>query len=283
MSVTTLSQDATSDEILSRLSADGAVIVADVIDRTTVQQMTDETMPYIDNTPMGSDAFTGRRTQRTGALIARSPTCRRLVLDPTVIETARRFLAPFTKKILLHLTQTIRIHPGAEKQTLHRDRFAWGSYLPNSIEPQLNTIWALTEFTEENGATRCVPGSHTWDWEKRADADQFDFAEMAPGSVFFYTGSILHSGGANRSKHARLGVNLTYCLGWLRQEENQYLSCPPDIAKDLEPELQDLLGYTQGDFALGYYSDPYQADGGRILGPESIVGRSRADRNELGA
>ena len=283
MSVTTLSQDATSDEILSRLSADGAVIVADVIDRTTVQQMTDDTMPYIDNTPMGGDAFTGRRTQRTGALIARSPTCRRLVLDPTVIETARRFLAPFTKKILLHLTQTIRIHPGAEKQTLHRDRFAWGSYLPNSIEPQLNTIWALTEFTEENGATRCVPGSHTWDWEKRADADQFDFAEMAPGSVFFYTGSILHSGGANRSKHARLGVNLTYCLGWLRQEENQYLSCPPDIAKDLEPELQDLLGYTQGDFALGYYSDPYQADGGRILGPESIVGRSRADRNELGA
>ena len=93
----------------------------------------------------------------------------------------------------------------------------------------------------------------------------------------------MHSGGANRSKHARLGVNLTYCLGWLRQEENQYLSCPPDIAKDLEPELQDLLGYTQGDFALGYYSDPYQADGGRILGPESIVGRSRTDRNELGA
>ena len=97
MSVTTLSQDATSDEILSRLSADGAVIVADVIDRTTVQQMTDETMPYIDNTPMGGDAFTGRRTQRTGALIARSPTCRRLVLDPTVIETARRFLAPAVK------------------------------------------------------------------------------------------------------------------------------------------------------------------------------------------
>ena len=181
------------------------------------------------------------------------------------------------------MTQTIRIHPGGDKQTLHRDRFAWGSYLPKSIEPQLNTIWALTEFTEENGATRCVPGSHTWDWEERADSDQFAYAEMSPGSVFFYTGSILHSGGANHSEHARLGVNLTYCLGWLRQEENQYLSCPPDIAKDLEPELQDLLGYTQGDFALGYYSDPYRSDGGRILGPESVIGRSRADMNELGA
>ena len=106
---------------------------------------------------------------------------------------------------------------------------------------------------------------------------------MLPGSVFVYTGSILHSGGANNSKRARLGVNLTYCLGWLRQEENQYLSCPPDIAKNLEPELQDLLGYTQGDFALGYYSDPYSADGGPILGPESVVGRARSDTKEFGA
>ena len=106
MTVTTLPRDVTTDEILSRLSADGAVIVADVIDRHTVQQMTDETMPYIENTPMGGDDFTGRKTQRTGALIARSPTCRRLVLDPTVLGATRKFLAPFTKKILLHLTQT---------------------------------------------------------------------------------------------------------------------------------------------------------------------------------
>ena len=283
MTVATLPREATTDEILSQLTADGAVIVSDVIDRKTVQQMTDETMPYIENTPMGGDDFTGRKTQRTGALIARSPTCQRIVLHPLVIGTTRKFLAPFTKKILLHLTQTIRIHPGSAKQTLHRDRFAWGSYLPKSIEPQLNTIWALTEFTEENGATRCIPGSHTWDWEERANPDQFAYAEMSPGSVFFYTGSILHSGGANNSNHARLGVNLTYCLGWLRQEENQYLSCPPDIAKNLEPELQDLLGYTQGDFALGYYSDPYSADGGPILGPESVVGRARSDTKEFGA
>ena len=97
---------------------------------------------------------------------------------------------------------------------------------------------------------------------------------MSAGSVFLYSGSVLHSGGENRSDMSRLGLNITYCLGWLRQEENQYLSCPPHIAKDLEPELQDLLGYTQGTYALGYYSDPENRfDNFDILPPEMSLGR----------
>ena len=80
---------------------------------------------------------------------------------------------------------------------------------------------------------------------------------MSAGSVFIYNGSVLHGGGANQSSESRIGLNLTYCLGWLRQEENQYLSCPTDIAKDFDKTLQDLLGYTQGEYALGHYSDPY--------------------------
>ncbi len=97
---------------------------------------------------------------------------------------------------------------------------------------------------------------------------------MSAGSVFLYSGSVLHSGGENRSDQARLGVNLTYTLGWLRQEENQYLSCPPHIAKDLDPELQELLGYTQGNYALGYYSDPEGRNPGwEITPPELALGR----------
>ena len=118
---------------------------------------------------------------------------------------------------------------------------------------------------------RCVPGSHRWDWDQRAEKKQIAYAEMAAASVFIYNGSVLHGGSANHSGESRMGVNLTYCLGWLRQEENQYLSCPPDIAKDFDATLQDLLGYTQGEYALGYYSDPYSEDGGRIRKPEKAL------------
>ncbi|MFT4585126.1 MAG: ectoine hydroxylase-related dioxygenase (phytanoyl-CoA dioxygenase family) [Gammaproteobacteria bacterium] len=191
-----------------------------------------------------------------------------------MLACARAFLAPFTERIILHLTQTIHIHPTQGAQTLHRDRLAWGTHLPAEIEPQFNTMWALTDFTANNGATRVVPGSHKWDWDRRADRDQFCQAEMSAGSVLLYSGSVLHSGGENKSDASRLGINITYCLGWLRQEENQYLSCPPHIAKDLDPELQELLGYTQGNYALGYYSDPESpAERSDILAPEAALGR----------
>lgn len=274
MPLQTLNADATTQEILAAMERDGAVVIANLIDADTVARMTDEVMPYIDRTPMGKDDFTGRKTQRTGALVARTPTCRDLILNESVLGAARAFLQPYTDKIILHLTQTIYINPGNPAQALHRDRLAWGKHIPREIEPQFNTIWALTDFTRENGATRLVPGSHKWDWDKRADPEQIEQAEMTAGSVFLYTGSVLHSGGENQSDAARLGLNLTYTLGWLRQEENQYLSCPPHIARDLPEELQDLLGYTQGTYALGYYSDPETpADVSDILPPEVALGR----------
>jgi len=274
MPLQTLTPDCTPQDIVAAVERDGAVILKDAISRDTVKQMVEELKPYIDATPMGRDDFTGRHTQRTGALVARTPTCRDLIMHPQVLQAARQFLGPYTDKILLHLTQTIHINPGNPAQAIHRDRLAWGNHIPKEIEPQFNTIWALTDFTEENGATRCVPGSHKWDWDKRAEPEQIIQAEMSAGSVFIYSGSVLHSGGENRSDSSRLGLNLTYTLGWLRTEENQYLSCPPHIAKDLDPELQELLGYTQGTYALGYYSDPEgvgpESD---ILPPEVILGR----------
>ena len=291
MALQTLPPTASQGEMLDALKRDGACIVADVADPATVKRMVDEVTPFIARTPYGGDDFTGKRTQRTGALVARTPTCRTLVMNPTVLGTARAFLEPWCERIILHLTQTIYIHPGQGAQVLHRDRLAWGTHLPLSIEPQFNTIWALTDFTKANGATRVVPGSQTWSWEQRATPDQVVQAEMRAGSVLFYTGTVLHSGGKNESDNSRLGLNITYCLGWLRQEENQYLSCPPHIARTLEPELQELLGYTQGNYALGYYTDPESTAPNRdILPPEMALGRkpreglgfSLSEQTELG-
>jgi ectoine hydroxylase-related dioxygenase (phytanoyl-CoA dioxygenase family) len=275
MALKTLGPEAEVKDVLAALEQAGAVIVRDVLDRKTVDQFNEEVMPFVDRTVMGRDDFSGRATKRTGALAARSATCRDLIVNEMVLGAAEAFLQPFTSKIQLHLTQTIQIHPGSPAQQIHRDRYAWGTYLPASVEPQLNTIWAMTDFTAENGATHCVPGSHRWPWEQKPEPEQVVQAEMTKGSVFFYTGSVLHNGGANRSNAPRLGLNLTYCLGWLRQEENQYLSCPPELAKNFDPRLQELLGYTQGEYALGYYSDPFDDTGRReVLPPEHALGRS---------
>jgi ectoine hydroxylase-related dioxygenase (phytanoyl-CoA dioxygenase family) len=282
MPLQTLPPTASAEDIAAAVEQDGAVIVKDAITQQTVQQMVAEVTPYVDATPMGRDDFAGRHTQRTGALVARTPTCRDLILHPQVLAAAKTFLGPYTDKILLHLTQTIHINPGNPAQSIHRDRLAWGKHIPKEIEPQFNTIWALTDFTIENGATRCVPGSHKWDWDRRALPEEIVQAEMSAGSVFVYSGSVLHSGGENRSNTSRLGLNLTYTLGWLRTEENQYLSCPPHIAKDLDPELQELLGYTQGTYALGYYSDPEaMPQKSDILPPEAVLGRKPRSNEQL--
>ena len=277
MPLTTLTADASTADVVQQLKQDGALIIKDLISTELVDELTAEVRPYIDTTPTGRDEFTGRTTKRTGALAARSARCRDLIVHELIHNCANEFLKPFTRKIILHLTQTIEIGPGGAAQEIHRDRYAWGAYLPREIEPQFNTIWALTDFTAENGATHCVPGSHVWDWSQKPEAEQVCQAEMTKGSAFIYSGSVLHAGGENRSNAARLGLNLTYCLGWLRQEENQYLSCPPDIAKDFDPVLQDLLGYTQGEYALGYYTEPFGETNGRgIVPPEVALGRSTA-------
>jgi len=274
-SVTSFSAESASiDEIVETVAIDGAAIVENVLDPGTVEAVSTELAPWIEQTNDGRDDFTGRATTRTGALVARSPECRKLVIDDLAVGVAEQFLADHTNKIQLHLTQVIRIRSGQGKQPLHRDRLAWGGFIPKSIEPQLNTIWAMTDFTKENGATRLVPGSPSWPDERRAEPGEVCQAEMPAGSVLFYSGSVIHSGGENQSSADRVGINITYCLGWLRTEENQFLSCPPDIAKDLDPYLQELLGYTMPNYALGYYTEPDGApEIGDILPPEFVLGR----------
>lgn len=262
----------TKPEMLEEaLKSDGACIVEGLLSADQLAKMKRECMPYIDATDTGRDDFTGRKTTRTGALVARSEACRDAVMNTTIVSGAKRFLAPYCETIQLHLTQFIRIQPGQELQPLHRDRLAWGGYLLPTLEPQFNTIWAITDFTKENGATNVIPGSNTWDPERKPSRDEVEYAEMEAGSVLVYSGSVVHSGGANVSDADRIGLNITYALGWLRQEENQYLSCPPEIAKDFDPELQAMLGYAMGSYALGYFTPPVApGKGPEVVPPEFL-------------
>jgi len=269
----TLPATASADEILAVLKRDGALILKDALTPAQLAQVRAETMPYIEATEFGRDDFTGHLTTRTGALVARSPACREMVANKIIVEAANAFLKPFCERIQLHLTQVIRITPGQKKQQIHRDRWAWGTYLKN-IEPQFNTIWAITDFTKENGATQVCPGSLDWPDDYQPKDDQIGYAEMSAGSVLIYSGGVFHGGGANVSNGDRIGINITYTLGWLRQEENQYLSCPPEIAKTLDPELQALIGYSMGSYALGYYTPPLPAgEGPEVVPPEFALGK----------
>ena len=262
---------ATREDVLKVLAEDAAVIIDGLMTPDLLSRVRTEIMPFVEATPPGRDDFTGRLTTRTGALVARSPACRDLVSDPLINAATEAFLAPFCDRYQLHLTQVIRIKPGQGAQVLHRDRLAWGGYLQRSIEPQLNMIWAVTDFTKENGATRVVPGSHLWEDGRGAHEEEITYAEMKAGSVIIYTGSVIHSGGANVSAADRVGINITYSLGWLRQEENQYLSCPPEIAAHLSPDLQRLIGYSMGSYALGYFSPPLPpGEGPEIVPPETL-------------
>ena len=244
------------EPLMAALRRDGAVIVDDVIAPEALAALGAELAPYVAATPNGRDSFTGNLTTRTGALVARSAQVRALVMDRLIAAAADALLLPFCERWQLHLTQAIRIKPGQGAQVIHRDRWAWGTHLGH-LEPQLNTIWAVTDFTRANGATQVVLGSLDWADSRKPEPHEIGYAEMRAGSVLIYTGGVFHGGGTNVSDGDRIGLNLTYTLGWLRQEENQYLSYSLDEVRAMPERVQRLLGYETGAYALGYL------DGGR--------------------
>ncbi len=255
MTVRHLPPTASPDEVAAVIAADGCVVIDRLASPELLDRLEAEMQGYVDATPYGTDEFAGPRTRRTGGLVARSAAGRELVLDDLVLGACDRVLG-HVQQYQLHLTQLIRIEPGAPAQMVHRDQWAFDFFtFPTGYQVQCNTIWAATDFTEENGATRVVPGSHLADDKLRLDAADTEPAEMARGSALLYVGSLYHGGGANRSDADRVGVNITYSIGWLRQEENQYLTVPADVARELPERLQRLLGYSRGAYALGYVDD----------------------------
>ena len=246
---------ASPEELAQALGDDGAVIVDRLVDPAVLDRARRELDPFLAATPFGPDRFAGRRTKRTGGLIARSETCRGLIVHPLVLAAVDKVLS-HSSGFQLHLTQVISIDPGEPAQKIHRDQWAFAFFpFPKGYEVSCNTLWAMTDFTEENGATRVIPASHRLDDRLELDGAETVPAEMERGSVLLYTGSLYHGAGANRSDHTRRGVNLTYSVSWLRQEENQYLAVPLDVARTLPVDLLRLMGYSRGAYALGYVDD----------------------------
>jgi ectoine hydroxylase-related dioxygenase (phytanoyl-CoA dioxygenase family) len=255
MEVVHLPGTASADEIHEVLARDAALVIDDLADHDTIDRINTEMAPYVEATPPGSDDFTGRNTRRTGALIARSETSRQLVAHPTILGVAGKLLHR-AKAFQLHLTQIIAIGPDSPGQSIHRDQWAFDFYeFPADYDVQCNTIWALTDFTEENGATRVIPGSQAWENRLDHSADETVPATMTKGSCLVYTGKVYHGGGENRTDETRMGLNITYDVAWLRQEENQYLSVPRAVAETLDDDLLRLMGYQIGAYALGYIDD----------------------------
>ena len=257
-------------EVSAALLLHGVAILERLIEDATCDALLAELQPWFEQTPTGADAFSGFNTRRTGALLTRCPSSAALVAHPTVLEVVNTVLWPKKTTFQLHLTQSIAIGPDSPAQFLHRDQWCFDMFpFPRDVDVEVATIWALTDFTEEVGATRVVPDSHrTPDSQTYSPADTVP-AAMPRGSVVLYLGSTVHGGGANTSDRTRFAVNIDYVLGWLRQEENQYLSYTLDEVRAMPERLQRLLGYEIGAYALGYI------DGGRS--PLELVRPSDAD------
>ena len=268
--------DTPADDVQAILEQDAAVIVEDRMSASQVKRAQDELQPFLDAGKQGRNEFAGFQTKRIGALLARSGVARELSVDALVTSMCDRVLKQFADGYQLHFTQAVSIGPEETPQALHRDRNLWGGYIPWSIETQMSTIWAISEFTEANGATQVVPGSHRWDEHREPEPHEVVSAEMRPGSLLLYSGTVIHGGGRNTTADAwRTALLIHYTLNWLRQEENQYLSCPPDVAQSLTPELRALIGYSRGNGVLGFYSSPTgPGEGGfELADPERLFQR----------
>jgi len=286
MYVEHLGPETSGEEVADHLARDGCVVVDRLASKAVTAQILSEMAPWMKSTPTGDDVYSGMHTRRAGCLVARSPASRDLVMHPLVRDTMGRVLGHATG-FQLQITQIITLDPGERAQPIHRDQWVFNRYpFPTGFEVQCGTLWALTDFNEENGATRLVPGSHLYDDRDESGIDEAVpvietetvAAEMTAGSVLFYTGSIHHGGGANRSDSPRHGLNFTYNLSWLRQEENQYLAVPPEIARTLPEPLLRLIGYAPGGYSLGYFDgqrDPIEA-----LGPRTAI-REPVETNHL--
>jgi ectoine hydroxylase-related dioxygenase (phytanoyl-CoA dioxygenase family) len=255
MTILHLDANARREDALAAIDRDGAVVIDRLVSSKLMDQIASELRPWIDRTPAGKDEFEGRRTQRTGGLIARSSTARELVMNPLVLGVAKQIFSHATS-FQMHVTQVITIGPGEPAQAIHRDQWAFDMYpFAKDYPVSLGTMWALTDFTAENGATRIVVGSHKLDDKLRFTEADTQAAEMTKGSVLLYPGTTYHGGGANRSSGNRTGITIQYNVSWLRQEENQYLSVPIEIARTLPVELLRLIGYQRGAYSLGYVDD----------------------------
>lgn len=239
--------DATVDDIVGALDEAGCAVVDGFISDAKVAALKDELAPHRAQTPLGRNDFEGFATKRVYALFAKTRGFDELATHPLLLGVLDRVLGHYQ----LSGPVGIDIGPGESPQGLHRDDVVYPLAWPHQ-QVVLNTMWALDDFTAENGATLIVPGSHRTSPAEMPPITAAIAATMAAGSVMFYVGTVWHGGGANRTDERRLGVILEYAAAWLRAQENHVTAVPVEVMRTLEPRLQELLGYNIFPPFLGY-------------------------------
>ena len=235
-----------------RLLADGYCIIPDLLPRSTIAALDGDLEEDFERTPFCEGGFYGERTKRFGRLLIRSPLAASLVQHRLVTGIAERVLSPWCDTIQLNLTQAIALHPGALPQLPHRDQDMWRGEI-GEVEYLVNVMWPFTRYRKENGATQVYLESHGRRALEPLPSSSALSVELEPGSALIFLGSTLHGAGGNYSQAVRRGAIVSYCLGWLKPYENQWLAYPPDVARTFPPELAALIGYRQHRPNLGNF------------------------------
>lgn len=228
----------------ARLQREGYCIVPRALEPDHLARLEADLSDPFARTPLCTGTFYGERTRRFGALLRRSPRMAALVMHPTVLAIVGQQLLPWCDRIALNLTQAIEIQPGAPAQFPHRDEDMWQGP-KGTLEYLVNVMWPLNPFSAANGGTRLWPGSHLDPGAPLPSEEDAVASTVLPGDALLFLGSTLHSGGANADRLPRRGIIISYCLGWLKPFELQWLVYPPAIARDFDPELAALVGYAQ--------------------------------------
>jgi ectoine hydroxylase-related dioxygenase (phytanoyl-CoA dioxygenase family) len=264
-----------TEAICAQLRDNGAVIIDDFLDADLLDRFNAEIDDVLAATPEGRElsnpayrTFFGQQTRHLSGVARHSRVFAEEVLCHPVYESVcDDILLESCVNYRLNVAHILDRGPGSEQQYLHRDEDVW-AHLPKPHPTiQVASIIALEDFTAENGATRIAPGSHHWPRDRVADYPDLVAAEMHAGAAIFYLGSTIHGGGPNTTKdRRRRGMHLSFNVGWLRTEENNYLVTPLEMVRDLPRRAQQLLGYTVHDAiaiaggSLGLYdtNDPLE-------------------------
>ena len=232
------------DRHAAMLARDGWCVFGRAVEPALIVGIGADLDPRFAATPLCQGAFYGERTKRFGSLLTCSPAIERLTMHPLILDIVEQMLLPWCERIALNLTQAIEIHPGALPQLPHRDQDMWQGP-KGSLEYLVNVMWPLTTFTRKNGGTRLWTGSQFVQDIPVLPEEDSVVPTALPGDALIFLGSTLHGGGANASAAPRRGIVISYCLGWLKPFELQWLVYPPQVARHFSPELAALVGYAQ--------------------------------------